>query len=77
MKDKLYISVVNFKSSTLSEAGQVLQRYLDLGIDPIQIFWYQFSTVPDYYLNILMNILSILMFIIFMMRMVMRFMAGM
>ena len=35
MKDKLYISVVNFKSSTLSEAGQVLQRYLDLGIDPI------------------------------------------
>ena len=35
MSDKLYVSALSFKCNTLSEAGEALQGYLDLGIDPI------------------------------------------
>ena len=35
MSDKLYVSVLSFKCNTLSEAGEALKEYLDLGIDPI------------------------------------------
>jgi len=35
MEDKLYISVLSFKCNTLIEAGEALQRYLDLGLDPV------------------------------------------
>lgn len=35
MSDKLYISVLSFKCNTLSEAGEALQSYLDLGLYPI------------------------------------------
>jgi hypothetical protein len=35
MSDKLYVSALSFECNTLSEAGEALQGYLDLGINPI------------------------------------------
>ena len=48
MPDKLYISVLNFKCNTLSEAGQELQKYLDLGINPILTDTDILVSVSDY-----------------------------
>ena len=35
MSDKLYVSVLSFKCNTLGEAGEALDSYLNLGINPI------------------------------------------
>jgi hypothetical protein len=35
MSDKLYVSALSFKCNTLSEAGEALDSYLRLGINPV------------------------------------------
>ena len=48
MSDKLYVSVLSFKCNTLSEAGEALKEYLDLGINPILTNTDILMSAPDY-----------------------------
>jgi hypothetical protein len=48
MDDKLYVGVINFKSTGLVEAGKALQEYLDLGLDPILTDSDVLMTISEY-----------------------------